>query len=203
MLSGHTRKYFSSITGISMATLRAWEEPIAERKGLTKKGADRLIKAFYECGIYCSKNWLLSGDGPGPSVVNMVPNPILFNEEVTWGEEESILKDIESFKSNNHDPIVAIVPDGAMLPKYSYGDYVAGNKKYGNDIKMLIGLNCIVEVNNKTLIRKIITDESGYVLMAINQDPSITSPIISNINLNFAAEIVWHRWRERIKDITI
>ncbi len=203
MLSGHSRQSFAKASEISMATLRAWEDPTPGRCGLTKKGAKRLVRALNGMGIFCTEEWLLAGSGPGPKIIHdsFEPDP---DEVVDWGEEESILKDIESFKKNNPDPIVAIVADGSMLPKFSYGDYVGGNKVYGDDIKSLIGTNCIVEITEKTLIRRVgdyIQD--GYTLTAINQDPSTVDAVIVGVKLKSAAEIVWHRWRKKIRDIKV
>ena len=123
--------------------------------------------------------------------------------EITWGEEESILKDINSFKSNNNDPIVAILTDGSMLPEYSYGDYVGGSRIYGDNIKELAGLNCIIQLEERTIIRKINLVDDMYICTSVNQDKNIKDPILSDIKPVSAAEIIWHRWRKKIKDIKV
>lgn len=204
MLSGHSRRSFSAESSISMATLRAWEEPTAGRYGLTKKGAERFVSALNEMGVYCTTDWLLHGVGPGPNIIRTAHEMALDIEEVSWGEEEAILKDIEAFKRNNHDPIVAIVTDGSMLPKFSYGDYVGGCKVYGEEIKKLIGVTCIIGIDEKTVIRRL-TSASGsrYTLTALNQESTTVDTVITDIILKFAAEITWHRWRKKIQDITI
>ena len=204
MLSGHNRQSFSEKSGISMATLRAWEEPITGRYGLTKKGAGRFVNALNEMGIYCTSDWLLHGTGPGPNIIRHSNEALLDIEEVNWGEEEAILKDIEAFKKNNPDPIVAIVTDGSMLPKFSYGDYVGGCKVYGEEIKKLMGINCIVGMKEKTVIRRITSaSESLYTLTAINQESTTTDIVIADAVLQFSAEITWHRWRKKIQNITV
>ncbi len=204
MLSGHSRKSFATASKISMATLRAWEEPSTGRYGLTNKGAKRLIKALNEFGIYCTEEWLLLGQGPGPNIITTSSDRIFDEEEISWGEEEAILKDINAFKKNNPDPVVAIITDGSMLPMFSYGDYVGGSKKHNEDIKHLLGLNCIVQIGEKTLIRRISTVTSNkYTLSSLNQESTVVDPIIAGVELKSAAEIVWHRWRKKIRDVTI
>lgn len=204
MLTGHSRQAFAAVSNISMATLRAWEEPTTGRFGLTKKGAKRFIHALNEFGIYCTEDWLLCGHGHGPNIIQTSSEKKFDENEVTWGEEEAILKDINAFKKNNPDPIVAIVTDGSMLPLFSYGDYVGGCKVYEEDIKKLIGMNCIVKMQDKALMRRLSSfSENGYTLTSLNQESTVVDPVITGAVLKFAAEIVWHRWRKKIKDITI
>lgn len=200
MLSGHSRKAFADISGISMATLRAWEDPGDGRKGLTKKGADRLVKALNKAGISCSKKWLLHGEGIGPKPIGQY-SEIFTDEDVFkgWGEEEAIFKDIESFRANNIDGLIAIVNDDAMLPLYSPGDYVGGIKKTGNDIKNLIGINCIVEYEDSIIIRRITTEKNGlYTLSVLNQDSTLENLVLVDVDISIAAEVTWHRWASRL-----
>lgn len=188
-----------------MATLRAWEEPTEGRNGLTQKGATRLVQSLRDMSIYCTEDWLLSGDGPGPKLLSALPS--LDNKDeptVEWGEEESIMRDIDSFKSNNPNPVVAIVNDGAMLPRFSYGDYVGGSMVVGEEISSLVGVDCIIEMDGKTLIRRITSGSEGrYTLAALNLDASIQDSILTDVELVSAAAIVWHRWRRKMNDIKV
>ena len=204
MLSGHSRQSFSKETSISMATLRAWEEPTVGRYGLTKKGAERFVKALNNMGTYCTADWLLHGTGPGPNIIRASHEVAINIDEVSWGEEEAILKDIDAFKRNNPDPIVAILTDGSMLPKFSYGDYVGGCKVHGEEMEKLIGRNCIVEIEDKTVIRRMNSaSNSRYTLTALNQEAAAVDTVITDAALKFAAEITWHRWRRKVQDITV
>lgn len=207
MLAGYNRKMFSEKTGISAVTLRAWEEPPVDRHGITKNGITRLIKALEDCGIHCTEEWIALGIGLGPSIIGIDTSKIFSGSQntVSWDEEESILKDIESFKSNNPNPIVAIIIDGSMLPFYTYGDYVGGTKRFGDDIVALSGLNCIVDLVNLTIIRKIDYIESlnKFTLTALNVDSSVKEPVIQNAEIISAAKIVWHRSKEKIRNIIV
>lgn len=207
MLAGYNRKAFSKKTGISAVTLRVWEEPSSDRQGITENGVSRLITALEICGIHCTADWITHGIGSGPTLVDLDRSKILGNDQnvITWDEEEAIFKDIESFKSNNPDPIVAIIIDGSMLPFYCYGDYVGGTKRFGDDIISLSGLNCIIELQDLTLIRKLdfIEKEKIFTLSAINIDSSVKNPVIHNAEVISAAKIVWHRSKEKIRNIIV
>ncbi len=198
MLAGYTRKAFADKFSIPVPTIRAWEEPPAGRNGVTNSGVKRLTKVFNESGIYCTKEWILNGTGPGPTIVDRY-NDQSPEKAITWGEEEAILRDIESFKQNNRSPMVAVITDRAMIPYYSYGDYVGGEKKTGKEIRSLVGLNCIVEVRNKLLIRRIsmVDVHNRYTLTALNMEVSGTDPVITQVEIAAAAQIVWHRGRAR------
>lgn len=207
MLAGYSRCKFAEKSRISAATLRIWEEPPPNRGGITKKGVARLITTLQSCGIYCTMEWIWTGKGQGPAVINfdkgLITNEV---EAVTWGEEEAIFKDIESFKANNSNPIVAVVSDGSMLPFYSYGDYVGGSKKQDGDIASLVGSNCIIELEDMTIIRRISRLDNvtmAFTLSALNVDSSISEPIMQTNKIISAAKIIWHRGRERAKNIIV
>lgn len=207
MLAGFNRKAFSNETGISAVTLRAWEEPSSDRHGITGNGITRLLAGLENCGIQCSADWILHGTGIGPVLIGIESDNNLNTDQsiITWDEEESILKDIESFKSNNRDPIVGIIIDGSMLPFYSYGDYVGGCKRYSNEIISLSGLNCIVELQDITLIRKLdyIENSNSFTLTALNIDSSVRYPELHNPQIISASKIIWHRSKEKLRNIIV
>lgn len=202
MLAGFNRKAFSEKTGISAATLRSWEEPNEDRNGITPNGIHRLIKALSDCGIFCSEEWLSYGKEPGPTPFLIKGMPFSTH---TWDEESSIIKDIDAFKRNNHNTIVATITDGLMLPFYSYGDYVGGSKQQTKDLKSLLGHNCIIELKELTLVRKIILSKEPqhYILSVMNQDAVAHNLEISQEDILSVAKIVWHRSKEKIGAVVI
>ncbi|NNM59317.1 MAG: hypothetical protein HKM04_05830 [Legionellales bacterium] len=195
MLCGLNRKSFSERSHISLPTLRSWEEPDNNRGGLTKKGAERLINAFYLCGVICKIDWLLFGKGIAPQTVNKSTGSFfsIQDEEQAWSEEETILKDIISFKANNKNAVVATIDDKDMLPLFSLGDFVGGVKIFFPHIKHLIGLNCIIQTNTKLMVRTIeaIDDKNIATLTPYNRK----GEALKDVDIIFAAEIVWHRRR--------
>lgn len=198
ILSGHTRKSFFEQFGIPIATLRSWEEPPTNRCGITKNGAIRMCEAVHSCGLLCSPEWLLYGEGPGPTMIRRFHHKRQ-RELFTWNQEESIIKDIKSFKRHNPEAIVITIANDAMTPFYSCGDYVAGIRRQGKDIKCLAGMNCIIEVGNKTLVRRIVevNKDNLCTLSGTNLNANTPQLIISNIKIDAAAQIVWHRTREK------
>ncbi len=199
MLAGYNRKEFSEKTGISAATLRIWENPFSDRQGITENGVVRLMQALKACGVLCSKDWLINGLGPGPSLI-MDRSSILSQalQDITWGEEESIFKDIQSFKANNINPVVTMITDDSMTPFYFYGDYVGGSKKNGANIHQFVGSHCIVELQHTTVIRGVnqCLTNNKYILSTPNINQSITSQIIYDPEIITIAKIVWHRSKE-------
>jgi transcriptional regulator with XRE-family HTH domain len=198
MLAGLSRKDLNEKYKISAATLRSWEDPEGTGKnGLTKKGAIRLINALKDAGVACSVSWLMTGRGSGPTLKNEsfcsfeLPN-------ITWDEEESIFQEIEYFKQINNSSIITLINDTGMEPIYEKNSYVGGIKVFGYEIDNLVGLNCIVESKNHgVLVRRLQRDttEGKYRLMCINPSIEIKKPIITDLELESAAEIVWHRKR--------
>ena len=198
MLSGLTRKAFAAKSKISAATLRIWEEPGENRQGLSIKGAERIVIALNHCNVHCSKEWLLTGNSIGPKFIsNTFSFDDIPDDKESWSEEEAIIKDIESFKNNNPNSIICMITDNAMSPYFSVGDYVGGCLKYGEDIKKLVGLNCVVSLEDRNIVRRITAFGGGnsYTLTVINYDKNIENPILTDINIQCAAEIIWHRWR--------
>ncbi len=199
MLAGYTRKSFAEQFCIPTATIRAWEEPPTNRKGITSNGAKRLIKALNNSGVYCTSDWLLSGKGPGPTMINQLSD----NEQpdqIHWGQEEAVFRDINAFKRNNHSPLVAVITDNAMLPFYNYGDYVGGVIREKSQIRSLVGQNCIIDLGDRIVVRRIsvVNKNDFFTLSALNMDTNVEEPIITNVRIEAAAQIVWHRSRESI-----
>ncbi|HVV67417.1 MAG TPA: helix-turn-helix transcriptional regulator [Gammaproteobacteria bacterium] len=198
MLIGHTRKEFAENTGISENTIKLWETPPAGRSGITQKGAKKFVDVIKKLGVTCTVDWIMTGKGHPPSSLAIQEHLTYKPTAITWDEEESILRDIEAFKSNNRNPIVVLVTDGSVLPIYFYGDYVGGSKRFDDDIDRLVGSICIVELENETIIRRISEKhpKRKYLLTAVNEDKSVSNPTITNAAIVSAAKIIWHRSRE-------
>ena len=178
---------------ISHNTLQAWE---IDRLPLSKKGATRLSKVLLGLGLICSEEWLLHGSGQFPFFLKEKQE--FFDN---FDDEINILREAEVFRTLNPDPVVLMVPDDGMHPKFALGDYIGGNKRTGNDIKKLIGTDCIVtSIQGDTFIRRLLVGEkeSCYTLSCINPYTD-QPPIISNIVLTSAAQVVWHRTKEILK----
>jgi hypothetical protein len=198
MLAGYNRKEFSDFSNISLITLRSWEEPFNRRKGITQKGAKRFIAALSDAGVICTEEWIFNGTQPGPVLKGKL-SALDVVAPVTWGEEEAILREINFFYENNPNPVIVAVKDNLMMPYYFVGDYVAGNKKEIKEIKNLVGRNCIVGTVDDVLLRNVCSiDQYGNCLLLTNSIESIENNfIIEQQKIDFVAEIVWHRKRQK------
>lgn len=193
---GLSRRKFNEKFKVSVNTLQAWE---SGKNPLSPKVAKMLSQYFLDAGLICSQDWLIEGNGTLPRFVN---TEILENApQKNTNVEKEIYLEIETFNTVNSDPIVMTIPDDTMLPFYKAGDYVAGNKKYKEDINKYLGCNCIIEtIEGITLCRKLAQGEliNTYTLLCTNLDTKEASLVISNIKLNFVAEVIWHRKRSAL-----
>ncbi len=179
---------------ISVNTLQSWE---SDKNSLTTNGANKLQMAFARAGLVCSEEWLLTGKGQPPMLLHDDIQP---SSEIT--EDLCILRELEVFKAINPDAIAILITDNGMEPLYEIGDYVGGNKKKKDQILAIIGQNCIVEtIHGETLVRKVLrgSTEQLYTLVCINAYTD-QEPILPDMKLNFAANIVWHRKKEKLNE---
>lgn len=184
-----------SIT-INIHTLVGWEN--ARFGGLTKLGAEKIIKRLEEVGVLCSLDWLLEGQGRQPfidygflSILN-----ISKNSDGIETEDQIIERELALFKAKNANSIDLLVNDDCMLPEFYVGDYVAGIKRFGDEIESLIGLDCIVETAAKVyFLRNIKPGQTKgcYTLVCTNTKSTQKDSILFNIKIDSAAPIIWHR----------
>jgi len=206
IMAGLSRKEMENF-GIPENTLRMWEHPRDQSSGLTEKGASRIVNALKEKNILCTVDWLLRGVGDGPKTYQEINDQIIeplqnFLEvpAVDWGEEEIILKEIETFCRVNPDPAILRVNDNSMAPYINSGDYVGGNKKYGNEIINFIGVICVIELSDHVQIcRRLDKGKKGldtYTLSCINPMASIESPVLYDVPVCSVAQVIWIRKTE-------
>lgn len=198
-----TRKDIEQQYGISENTIRMWERPRTDSFGLTKKGANRIVKALKQSGVVCSIEWLMEGAGTGPKLyeemVSDVITPIkklIDIPKVTWGKEEIIQKEIECFYSLHPNAVIIKILDDGMAPYLMMGDYVGGEKCMGDDIEHCIGKICIVNMhNNNSICRQLVksSHNASYNLVCSNPVTEAKEPVIYDANLNYVSEVIWIR----------
>jgi DNA-binding transcriptional regulator YiaG len=194
---GLSRRAFREKFDISVNTLQAWE---SGKNPLSSKNAKKISENFLKHGLFCSHDWLLEGNGSFPYFINSEILRKLPHENIN--QDKEIFLEIETFKNVNTDPVILTISDESMYPFYNIGDYVGGNKKLKEDISQLIGCNCIIETaEGYTLCRKLLKSESKntYILLATNMELKESPIVITNVNINYAAEIIWHRKRGRLQ----
>lgn len=188
-MAGLSRKSFQEIYHININTLQAWE---SDRISPRQKSTDSLIEIFERLNIACSREWLLTGKGEMPFIVDSgelakMPLPIM--------PDESFLREIDAFKALNPNTIVISVVDSSCKPIYEIGDYVGGIKKSHTNCEKSLGQVCIIGLlDNSILIRKLLKSQNNkFTLIPANPNIFSDDYIQYNIDIDFAAEITWHR----------
>jgi hypothetical protein len=178
---------------ININTYIGWE--YARFGGLTKKGAKKVIDRIAQENVVCSIDWLLEGVGLPPFWSSCHTGSIS-----NLSETDMVLEELTLFSSHYKNIAYLAVPDKGMLPHYNMGDFVAGIKYQTSDIEQCIGHDCILQTTDyKILFRRlqkgIVKDK--FSLICINIQSSLHTQNIYDVDLQFAAPIIWHR-RQKI-----
>src|SRR5436189_227089 len=150
-LANLSREEFCLDGETNVATLISWE--VGRFGGLSAKGASRVIARVAKEGVFCTPEWLLYEIGSGPEVKADFKKHNIQSEDIDTdttlsSEDDSIIQEVILFRKLNKHAIDYIVEDDAMLPRYCIGDYVAGTKRFGDKIKSLLTLDCIVQMSD-------------------------------------------------------
>jgi DNA-binding transcriptional regulator YiaG len=199
-MTGFSRRAFAEKHEISPNTLQNWED--GKAGGLTEKGAKRVILALREEGIQVSKRWLLEGEGIKPYISDAVYTS---NDLESYGEDKAlpqtkeeiaIIAEVQALHSLYPNLIDFVIKDDAMHPYYQTGDWVAGVKRFNEDIASVCGKTCIVgTVNGDIYLRHLQPSNitGHYNLLCTNINATASEPVFNNIELEFAAPVIWHR----------
>jgi len=205
MMADLSRKDVGDKYQISAGTLRGWEE--ARSGGLTENGARRLLTVFRKEGIQCSIEWLLHGTGIPPQVSDklyqgeagsLLQDTDLGQQPESW-EDPIILSELLHFRKVNPDAVDMLVVDNGMEPLFHQGDYVAGRRRYNEEVENVIGRNCIIETTQgKLYLRQLQrgTKKGLYTLICINLNFSPEDAILYNVDIVSAAPVIWHRMKD-------
>lgn len=196
-MTGLTRQEFEKKYAISASTVQSWEA--AKAGGLTERGAMRLLPLFRQEGISCSMDWLLHGIGDPPQLLNEFSSNYVMEtpaEYFVLSESKVIIRELLIFRKMNENPIDFQIKDDGMGPHYAIGDYVAGKRRYKQDIASVIGMNCIVQTSsNEVLFRRVQqASKSGlFNLICTNLNTTVALHTMYDQDLISAAPVIWHR----------
>lgn len=201
-LANLSREEFCLDSEINVATLISWE--VGRFGGLSAKGASRVIARVAKEGVFCTPEWLLYEIGSGPEVkadfkkhnnqLEDMDTHVAFSSE-----DDSIIHEVILFRKLNKHAIDYIVEDDAMLPRYGIGDYVAGTKRFGDKIKSLLTLDCIVQMSDgRILLRNLQAGprQNSFNLIPVNLQSKVRDAILYDVTLVIAAPILWHRRKD-------
>lgn len=189
-----TKEQFSKVSGIPLSTLQNWEN--IRNNGLTERGVNRLVQALRAEGIDCAPEWLLYGIGEKP-VSPFIQQKASANNVVKSVGEDVITQELQLFHQLNPDAVDIVVNDDAMLPYLWPGDHVAGKKYRAEEIKMVIGLPCIVQTTdglNFVRLLEIGVKPDAYNLVCANPHTRLKG-VMENIQVSSVAPIEWIRRR--------
>lgn len=185
-LSNLSRKDLCNIESLNLNTYKGWE--LARFGGLPIDGAEKVIKRVYQENVICDIEWLLYGKGQEPYI--LPKTNIVSNQD----KNTLVLKEILFFQSLYPNATYFTVNDNTLLPYYKPGDYVAGIKIFGENIKTALDQICIVELTNgDTFVRylKACQDKESYRLISTNIDRTIENEIFL-AELHFIAPVIRH-----------
>ena len=195
-MTGLSRDKFQQRYGIARGTLQNWES--ARFGGLTVKGAKTILIALQAEGIQADLQWLLHGIGPAPCItqasgITQTDHLIDMPEEFV----KKIAEELITFRQHHSEEVIEyVVPDNSMEPLFGASNYVAGVRRYRDQIEQVVGLNCIVQTREHgTLLRHVKQGEeiNCYHLYCLNIHGQAVRPCLYNVQLISAAPVIWHR----------
>jgi len=181
-----SRNEFCDEMGLSESTLKAWENDVAR---LTKKGAALLVDIFQKHGIYCTEEWLLTGEGFSPLRQSYEASNQNFAEDILVQQEVDNLKryyrkNIFSFK----------ILDKSMAPQFRVNDWVAGILINEQDLPYFWGEVIIADVDHDgILLRTLERGGQPGLFNLITTNPENASENLYDVRLKGAYRILWHR----------
>ena len=186
-LANLSRKELCRTDELKLNTYKGWE--LGRFGGLPVDGAERVIKRVAEENVICSLDWLLHAKGREPYLLPTGEGNLDANTT------SLILKEIMLFQNSYPEAIYTEIKDDALMPGFMPGDYVAGVRQYGKNIRQAANQPCIIQlVDGEILVRhlKMAQDSTHFYLMTTNIASIITGHVITNTELVFAAPVIRH-----------
>ncbi len=204
-LANLSREEFCKDGEVNITTLISWE--VGRFSGLSAKGASRVIARIAKEGVFCTPEWLLYEIGVGPEVRTDYKkmhqkNKADSSKNFLSSEKETIVKELMIFRKLNKNSVDFIVEDDAMLPQFQVGDYVAGTKRYGDQIQDMTGYDCIIHIADGLIVLRSLQTgprKGSYNLVSTNLRTNVKNSIIHDVEVVSAAPVIWHRRKEPLK----
>lgn len=212
-LTGFSRQELFEKIGIATSTIDTWESGRVE---LSQKSAERVCSALKKVGVSCSIEWLLTGGGSPPRIMDTLektmmevgsfkyPEAVNFptNKEVHRIQKipslmnEDIKRELNFFLSIHSGALFHIVDKDFLNARFKRGDCVAGIEE---NVQALVGKLVIAILSDSNL-----SDSKTILcrLLSCNEDGSSSVFINSEmqnerVQIVSAAEIIWHRMIKR------
>ena len=191
-LANLSRKDICDADDININTYKGWE--LARFGGIPVDGAEKVVKRIAQAGVICSTEWLLYGKKPQPTLVS---DEISCSGEVETEKSEFSLiqSEFAIYQDSIRHAVLIEVTDDGLEPDYKIGDFLAGEKKFNDEIGLTVGQICIVEtVDGKKFIRYLKPGGSKglYTLICTNYHTTTNEIVIQNANLLYSAPVSRH-----------
>ncbi len=183
-----SRKEICESSGVNVNTYKGWE--LARFGGLSVDGAEKIVNRVMKAGVICTVEWLLYGTVPSPCLI-----PDESSEAISELESSPIAQEFAVFQNLFKNAVLEEVLDDSLLPNIKKGDFVAGVKRYGEEMELGVDKLCIIQTSDgKKLIRYLKKgDGKGlYSLLCVNPFSSSLDLVILNIKPLYAAPISRH-----------
>ncbi|MBR1733975.1 MAG: helix-turn-helix transcriptional regulator [Alphaproteobacteria bacterium] len=207
-LTGFSRQELFEKIGIATSTIDTWESGRVE---LSQKSAERVCSALKKVGVACSIEWLLTGGGTPPRLMDTLEKTMTELGSFRYPDfstnsnstsfyklkklpslmDESIKRELSFFLTIHPGSIFHIVEKDFSNARFKRGDCVAGIEE---NVQSLIGKNVIaVLVDSSVILCRILNcSEDGFSNVYINSDEQN-----KKVQIISAAEIIWHRMLKR------
>ena len=190
-LANLSRKDICGSDEININTYKGWE--LGRFGGLPVDGAEKVVKIIAQSGVICTTEWLLYGKKPTPTLISET-TAYESDADTKKSGDSLIQKEFFVYQDAIKNAVLIEVTDDGLSPDYQVGDFLAGEKKFNDDIELTVGQVCIVETTDwKQLVRYIKQEEKGlYTLICTNYRTSMCDVIIKNKTLLYSAVISRH-----------
>ena len=122
-------------------TFVGWEN--GRFNGISKLGAQRVIKRARDFQVICPHDWLWYGLGPLPACdLSIDKNNV---------ESKTVIDEFMPI-FNDINVVQTVITDDAMAPEYATGDMIAGIKQHS--AKNCFGLDCIVQLEEGEILAR-------------------------------------------------
>ncbi len=196
-MSGLTIVEFADLCIVGESTIRQWEA--GRGKGLSIKGAHKIVKAIKSCNLNCDAKWLLDGGGSSPEFTEgFYPKASEKVHEIYI--DQQIENEIQYFCKHTDKPVFVRIEDVAMEPHFYSGDYVAGNLSFYDDMSILNNKICIITLaNNRTIVRRVKFEKAkdNIKLFSTNEKMQSEYPVIINAKI-ISIALVSRVWRQSV-----
>lgn len=197
-ITGLSKQELQDKIGISALMLEIWETGRVE---LTEKNAIRVSDSLKLAGISCSSEWLLSGNGSPPRIMDMLEKTMCFSDidiplqyintdakkdNVSLLLNEDIRKELNFFMAIHKKSVFHIISKDFFHQQYKVGDCVAGIE---SDVQSLVGKLAIgILDDNSTIFGRIACTTNDECKFFIDDEGTCKS-----IKTRRAAKVIWHR----------